>query len=73
MDALPIEVREALECLPVIKTPGQALHEASYISSAGGALLAYVLRDDDDSSRDKAARLAAASIRLVEYLNQEWP
>ena len=72
MDALPMEVQEALE-------------QMSAVGDSMGIIWAHAMADTGlDADRamlkgqycialERAAKLAAASIRLVEYLNQDRP
>jgi len=70
---VPIEVRAELGRTPPTNLEMSMLFWASYIQAAGETLLEYAFQGDNDKGRDKAAKIAAASIRLVEYLNQDWP
>lgn len=71
--ALPIEVREALERMPLVTGPGAANVLTVAIAKAGLSLCKGEHGRDVDTVRRAAARLAAASIRLVEHLDQDWP
>ena len=73
MDALPIEVREALERMPSICDPHMAAVWAHGMASCGVEVCKDMSKGRQDSARETAVRLAAAGIRLVEYLNQDWP
>ena len=70
---VPIEVRAAVENLPAVSGQEMALVWAHGMASCGGDVCKSLFDGRHDSARDAAVRLAAASNRLVEYLNQDWP
>jgi hypothetical protein len=73
MDALPIEVRQALDRMPMVTGPGTADVLTVAIAKAGLSLCQGQRRGREDTKRQAAAKIAAACIRLVEHFDQEWP
>ena len=70
--ALPIEVREELDRMPAVTSP-TAYAWSHGMARSGLSVCTDMLEGRHGSAREKAVLLAAASIRLVEYLNQDWP
>ncbi len=71
--ALPIEVREALERMPSASTAGDATALARGLARDGLHVMQASIQGREAEMRQAAARLAAAGIRLVEHLDQDWP
>ena len=72
MDALPMEVREALERMPAVGD-SMGIVWAHAMASTGLDVDKAMLKGQYGNAVERAAKLAAASIRLVEYLNQDRP
>jgi len=70
--ALPMEVREALGRMPAV-TDAVALTLAHGLATGGLDVCEALLKEQHASAREMAVRLAAASIRLVEHLEEDWP
>jgi hypothetical protein len=69
MDAsLPVEVRQALDRLPAVASADVAAIWVHGIASAGFDVCEGIIKGRETEARQTAARLAAACIRLVEYL-----
>jgi hypothetical protein len=73
MTAVPTEILEAVENLPAVSGEGMAFVWAHGMASCGLDVCTSLRDGRHDSAQDAAVRLAAASIRLVEYLNQNGP
>jgi len=73
IDALPIDVRQVLDRMPAVRDANIVGSWAMGIAKTGQDVFDAVLRERNTEAREAASRLAAASIRLVEYLNQDWP
>ena len=73
MDALPIEVRAALDRMPTVATAGEATALARGLARNGLHVLRKSAMGREAETRRLAAHVAAAGIRLVEYCNQDWP
>lgn len=74
MDALPVEVREELARMPPATMADDATALARGLARNGlHVLQASIQRGREAEMRQVAATVAAASIRLVEYCNQDWP
>jgi hypothetical protein len=72
MDALPSEVREALEQMPAVGD-SMGIVWSCALADTGIDVSRSMLKGQYDVTLERAAKLAAASIRLVEYLNQDRP
>ena len=72
MDALPIDVRQVLERMPAVTGEVEVVWVQGLVECCADVCKAMV-QDNFPRAREVASRLAAASIRLVEYLNQDWP
>jgi hypothetical protein len=59
--------------MPAVTTPCAASALALGIAAAGLEVGANIAKGRDDKARQAAAKLAAAGIRLVEHLDQDWP
>lgn len=69
MDALPVEVREALERMPAVDG-GMGIVFSCAIADTGLAIGPAMVKGRYDYALERATKLAAASIRLVEYIKQ---
>jgi|GEM_PF-4018212 len=73
MDAVPIEVREELRRMPPATTADDATALARGLAQNGLRALRSGIQGREAETRQVAATVAAAGIRLVEYCNQDWP
>jgi len=71
--ALPIEVREALERMPAVTTAEDATALVRGLANNSLRALQSNVKGRDGDTRQAAAYVAAAGIRLVEHLDQDWP
>lgn len=69
MGALPMEVREALDRMPAVGD-GMGIVWAHGITDTGVDVGNAMLKGQYDNVLERASALAAASIRLVEYINK---
>ncbi|MGD9610486.1 MAG: hypothetical protein AB7U59_13845 [Desulfovibrionaceae bacterium] len=72
IDALPIDVRQILDRMPAVTDEVEVVWVQGLAACCTDVCKA-MLQGNPSRAREVASRLAAASIRLVEYLNQDWP